>query len=673
MSDTENDTVDLFSANDGDQREQALAAWVMDKRDDWRDDYESNYEIAHDEYYRLWRAQWSAADSERKSERSKIIAPALQQAVESSVAEMEEATFGRGKWFDIHDDLGDDKSEDVEKMKNALMEDFSAQKIRKDVSECLINAAVFGTGIAEIVIEEVRELKPATRSIMDGAMRAFGVEENMRMVVRLRPIMPKNFLIEPSATTVENSVGVIIDEFVPMHQVELLQDSGVYADVDIGTAAPDQDIEPDEDLVMYSEDRVRLTKYYGLVPAELLPEAETTNRYVEAVIVLGNEGTVLKASASPYMMKDRPIVTFPWDIVPSRFWGRGICEKGYMSQKALDTELRARIDALGLVVHPMLAMDATKVPRGFKPEVRPGKVILTNGNPAETLMPFKFGNLDANTFTQAGNLQEMVQQATGAVDTTGLLSSVSGETKAGAVSMSLGAVIKRHKRTLINFQESFLLPFIQKAAWRYMQFDPENYPFQDWKFTPSSTLGIIAREYEVSQLISLLQTMSPDSPLYPSLIESVVENMNLGNREELLATLKKASEPNPEEQKKQAEQEKLQLATMKAQIGVLASTAKGEDARAVKYLAEAHAVPIETQAKLIQASMGDLQADAEATDFSQRIQVLDRMLKNKDLELKAAGKAPGPQAPGGPGPAAPAPAPAGPAPMGAPPPQGPPV
>ena len=33
--------------------------------------------------------------------RSSIISPALQQAVESNVAELEEATFGRGKWFDI--------------------------------------------------------------------------------------------------------------------------------------------------------------------------------------------------------------------------------------------------------------------------------------------------------------------------------------------------------------------------------------------------------------------------------------------------------------------------------------------------------------------------------------------------------------------------------------------
>jgi hypothetical protein len=649
--------VELFEVGPGVDSEQALASWVMEKRDDWRDDYESNYEIQHDEYYRLWRAQWAAEDQQRKSERSKIIAPALQQAVESSVAEMEEATFGRGKWFDIADDLGDTEGKDVEAMKNKLMEDFSAQKIRKDVSECLINAAVFGTGIAEIVLEEVRELKPATREIMDGTMRAFGVEENDRMVVRLRPIMPKNFLIEPTATSVDSAVGVIIDEFVPRHQVEILQDSGVYKDVEVGTAAPDQDIEPDEDLVMYSEDRIRLTKYYGLVPKELLPDAKSDNRYVEAIVILANEGIVLKASANPYMMKDRPVVTFPWDIVPSRFWGRGVCEKGYMSQKALDTELRARIDALGLVVHPMLAMDATKVPRGFKPEVRPGKVILTNGNPAETLMPFKFGNLDTNTFQQATYLQELVQQATGAVDSTGLLSSISGETKAGAVSMSLGAVIKRHKRTLINFQESFLLPFIQKAAWRYMQFDPENYPFQDWKFTPSSTLGIIAREYEVSQLISLLQTMGQDSPLYASLVESVVENMNLSNREELLATLAQASQPNPEQQKKQQEQEMLQQATMKAQIAVLVSTARGEDARAEKYRAEAVATPVETQAKLIQASMGDLQDDAEGKDFDRRLALLDRMLKNKDLELKAVPKAT---------PSAPVPGPVGPSTQGVP-------
>ena len=63
--------------------QESLEDWVMTKCDDWRDHYESNYEQKFDEYYRLWRGIWDPADSERKSERSRIISPALQQAVES--------------------------------------------------------------------------------------------------------------------------------------------------------------------------------------------------------------------------------------------------------------------------------------------------------------------------------------------------------------------------------------------------------------------------------------------------------------------------------------------------------------------------------------------------------------------------------------------------------------
>ena len=93
--------------------EETIEEWVITKCEDWRDHYESNYEARFEEYYRLWRGQWDPADSERKSERSRIISPALQQAVESNVAELEEATFGRGKWFDVSDNLGDTQRQDA--------------------------------------------------------------------------------------------------------------------------------------------------------------------------------------------------------------------------------------------------------------------------------------------------------------------------------------------------------------------------------------------------------------------------------------------------------------------------------------------------------------------------------------------------------------------------------
>ena len=627
--------------------QEALEDWVMNKCEDWRDHYESNYENRFEEYYRLWRGIWDPADSERRSERSRIISPALQQAVESNVAELEEATFGRGKWFDVSDNFGDSQRQDVLFLRNKLTEDFENCMVRKAVAECLINAAVFGTGIGEIVIEEMKEMSPATQPIMGGDLQAVGVNIQERVKVKLKPVLPQNFLIDPVATCVEDALGVAVDEFVSLHHVEQLQEQGVYKDTYVGPAAPDTDLEPDQDITIYNDDKVRLTKYYGLVPRELLnaamseddeeavPEEESGSRYVEAVVVVANGGILLKAEANPYMMQDRPVVAFPWDVVPGRFWGRGVCEKGYNSQKALDTELRARIDALSLTIHPMMAIDATRLPRGAKPEVRPGKMILTSGNPKEVLQPFNFGQVSQITFAQAGALQQMVQQATGAVDSAGIAGQVNGEATAAGISMSLGAIIKRHKRTLINFQQSFLIPFVKKAAHRYMQFDPESYPVADYKFNASSTLGIIAREYEVTQLVQLLQTMDRQSPLYNTLIQSIIDNMNLSNREELLAAMSKAMQPNPQAQQMAMATQQAQLEFQQSQTAALSAQAQESSARATKLAAEAQAVPVELEIDRINAVTRNLkEGDQEDKEFERRMRVADTLLKNKAIEGK---------------------------------------
>jgi hypothetical protein len=634
-----------------------LEDWVDYKCTSWRDNFEANYSQKFDEYYRLWRGQWSSEDMTRQSERSRIISPALQQAVESSVAELEEATFGRGKWFDIKDDIGDPDNADVALLRENLVSDFGRNKIRKNVAECLINAAVFGTGIAEIELTTEKEMAPATQPVMGGELTAVGVTIKDKTCVKLNPVMPQNFLIDPVATSIENALGVAVDEFVSLHQVQQLQEQGVYRDVPVGTAAPDFDIEPDHELVStYDDDKVRLTKYYGLVPRYLLDEAmsdpdeeeeivelsddeeEDDSYYVEAIVVIADGGTLLKAEKNPYMMNDRPIIAFPWDVVPSRFWGRGVCEKGYNSQKALDAELRARIDALALTVHPMLAMDASRMPRGSKPEIRAGKVILTNGNPSEVLQPFNFGQVNQITFAQAGALQQMVQTATGAIDSAGIAGSINGESTAAGISMSLGAIIKRHKRTLINFQESFIIPLVTKAAHRYMQFEPETYPVADYKFDVTSSLGIIAREYEVTQLVQLLQTMSPDTPMYPELVKSIVDNMNLSNREELIAKLDQANQPNPEAQQAQQATQQAQLQFQASQTNALNGQAKESEARAMKAMAEAQAVPQELEIDRIRAVTANLQAgDADDKEFQKRLEISKQLLKEREVAVKEQG------------------------------------
>jgi hypothetical protein len=315
--------------------------------------------------------------------------------------------------------------------------------------------------------------------------------------------------------------------------------------------------------------------------------------------------------------------------------------KGYNSQKALDAELRARIDALALTIHPMIAMDASRMPRGSKPEIRPGKIILTNGNPAEVLQPFNFGNVNQITFAQADALQRMVQTATGAIDSAGISGSINGEATAAGVSMSLGAIIKRHKRTLINFQESFIIPLVSKAAYRYMQFQPEMYPVADYKFEVSSSLGIIAREYEVTQLVQLLQTMSPDTPMYPQLIQSIIDNMNLSNREELIASLKQANEPNPEAQQAQQAAQQAQLAFQASQTAALNGQATESQARAQKITMEAQVIPQELEIQRMKAVTTNLQAGTQDDkEFERRLKVSEQLLKEREIAVKEGAKAP---------------------------------
>ena len=319
------------------------------------------------------------------------------------------------------------------------------------------------------------------------------------------------------------------------------------------------------------------------------------------------------------------MVAFNWDVVPNRFWGRGVCEKGYNSQKALDTELRARIDALALTVHPMMAIDASRLPRGMKPEVRPGKMLLTNGNPAEILQPFNFGKIDQVTFAQSKQLQDMVQQSTGAVDTTAANAGVVGERTAAGISMSLGAIIKRHKRTLVNFQDHFLVPLVKKAAHRYMQFDPELYPVQDFNFVPSSSLGIVAREYEVTQLVQLLQTMQPDSPVYPTLLQSIIDNMNVSNREEIIQQLQQAQQPNPQLMQMQQQQQQMQMQMAQLEMAL-------KQAELAKTQAETQAETFNAETNRLKVLTTNLRpGDEDEKEFQRRAKVAELMLKERSI------------------------------------------
>ena len=632
------------------ENDKELVRFVVDHCDRWRDYRNTNFLDDYLEYERIFRGEWAAEDKTRESERSRIVTPATQQAVETRHAEIMEAIFGQGDFFDIEDDLKDVNGNplDVEMLKAQLMEDFKLDKIRKSIDQIELMAEIYGTGIGEIVVKTEKVFEAATQPIPgEMGQAAIGVVEKNRIAVKINPVNPKNFLFDPNGTSIDDCMGVAIEKYIGIHKIVEGIEKGIYRKVDITSSYEDTDLEPTQEVSQYRDEKVLLLTYYGLVPREyltnkdeevqeLFPEnsyAEDYSDMVEAIVVIANDGMLLKAEENPYMMKDRPVLAYQDDTVPNRLLGRGTVEKSYNMQKAIDAQVRSHLDSLALTTSPMMGLDASRLPRGAKFEVKPGKAFLVNGNPAEILYPFKFGETSLNNLSTAKEFERMLLQATGTMDSQGMVSQ--GNRDGAGMSMAVATIIKKYKRTLVNFQEDFLIPFIQKASFRYMQFDPERYPSVDMRFIPTATLGIIAREYEQQQFIGLLQTLGPNTPVLPLILKGILNNSSLSNRFELMAALDQMSQPDPQAQEMQQVQQQLALQAAQAQIAVNTTQAEQNRAEATKLMTEAQLMPQEVQAKVIASTTKNLPQGNESNEFDKRVRIAELMLKEADIKNKS--------------------------------------
>ena len=638
--------------------EDELVSFVLRHIDEWRNDLRANYYQEWDKYERMWLGVWDAADKTRTSERSKIISPDTQQAIESYEAEMVEAIFGQGRWFDIDDDTTDTDKLDIENVKNNLTEDFKIDKVTGAITQCITFAAVYGKGIGEILIRDQKVKSPDSRQL--AGMTLGGVAEKDRFSVYLKPIHPRNFFIDPLATSIEDAFGCAIEEMVSAHIIIKGQREGIYRDVPIQEGTPTEELMgvTQEKDVTQTTGQVKITKYYGLVPRKWLedikgsgtdsPEADSLDKaigvdnpnnpfedyadLVESIVVIANDTTLLKAEANPFMMKDRPVVAYDCDPIPGKFWGRGIAQKGSNMQSAIDAQIRMHIDSLALTAAPMMGLDATRLPRGFKFEIYPGRSVKFNGPPSEVAQPFKFGDTSPMSLETSSILERKFLQATGTLDAAGMAADNTAGGPNTGVSLAMSGIIKKNRRALMVFTNGFLIPFIEKAAWRYMQFAPDRYPVKDYKFVPVGTLGMIAREYEQQHLMAVMSTLGPESPIVPMLMIEYVEHSGLTNKQKLISQLQEMLKPNPEQEKAQKEEIAIQKAAVMAKVAVDETTAKVNEAKAANIAKDTELKPLELRANLI----GNLTKNSEEADeFGQRVQIAELALKEKDIDLKA--------------------------------------
>lgn len=638
------------------ERGGALCGWIMNYVKNWRNIRDQNHRDKWDEYARIWRGEWNESDKNRKTERSRIVTPASASALDSTVAEIEEALFRRAVWFDVDENLDEmedpDQREEILTARDRLLELAAEEGIPAAVAKCVLIGALYGTGIGKLNVY----MKPIQQLVQaqDGSRRVVETEEPR---VEFIPLEPYEFVPDPTTDSLERMLGMAHETLVPLHEVKAGMKEGRYRECPISVWSP-QASDPDQKSGVLSFEAptvegVKLCEWHGKVPARLLalylePDDELVaelaagetddDNLVEAIVTIANEAKVISAKANPFLMRDRSFVAYQHDTVPNYFWGRGVIEKGYNAQKAADANVRARIDHLAIVANPMVAGDVTRLPRGMNLAVWPGKFWPTTGTPGDVLQGFQFGQVNPELFTSAQDFERMVQTATGAMDPGASYSRADGAQDRALMGSPF---IKRARRTMQNIERNLMQPMVRKTMWRYVQFSPE-FP-QDFQFTVSGTLGVMAREVEQQQLTQLLSLVPNDSKPFMAMLQAVFDNSSVSNKGKVIKTLDEYLNPpaDPEAQAKAKAMEELQFRGMVAEVEEKEANAAKAKAEAEKALAQAELAKAQAQMAPLQVAteMAEVRNDAEEVRQFERQNDISQegmQLKAVDLALRAA-------------------------------------
>ena len=602
-----------------------LVSWVVERAERARQARDNMYGERWKEYTRLWRGFWTKEDAAYNSERSKLISPALSQAIEMTVSEIEEAIFGREAWFDVEDDLREEQKDDAIANRDQLLEDIDLSRAKDAISKTFLLGAIYGTGITKIHVE-------LTERKVIGPFGEVAIDE--KVFVPLEAIRPDEFFIDPSATTIDSAEYCGHDIVVPKHIVEQRMDDGIYNSFDLGAYSGERGDSTGTGLlakVDVRDNAVLITEVCAKVPARYIDGAEEGQDTVEAIITIANNTDLLRARANPYTMKDRPYVAYQHDTVPGEFWGRGVAEKGYNPQKALDTELRARADSLALITAPMMGADITRMGRNPDLRVRPGKIFLTRGRPSEVMEPVGFNPQGlALTFQQSGDLERMVQVATGAMDTATPLGTNRRNETASGMSMLQASFLKRAKRTMQNIERQYMNPLLRRMMWRYMQFDPQRYP-EDYKFVVRAAMGIMAKEVENSQLVSMLGFTPPESPAHMLILKALFDNTASSEKKELKAAIEQMMQPpSPEQQQMQQMMQQMQMQLAQLEVALKQATVAKTQAEAEQ--AKARALLAATQAEYVDDNVEIQAANASVSAEQARISREQLAVQRRKIE-----------------------------------------
>lgn len=611
-------------------------------------DIQSWYLQDWDRYERAYRRIHDMADVTRKTERDQYVSNVTQTAVDERLAEVNDATFGYGRWFDLVNTIDDKVQAEAEgqnqgghnapteDISNVLYEKLASQGVADELEQVAGLGEVFGTGICELVVQSYTSYTPTTRETPQGLEH--GTTSKVRKRVVPMAVNPRNFRIPPGSTDIDTAPWVAVETYVPTSFITDGVKAGRFhdpKDIPEYPARMEQLLEADQKKWPVRTGQVLLCRWFGRMEKGLV-DGSQSKEMIEAVVYMINRSCIIRAIPNPYMCQDRPFVAYRPKRMVGRFHGIGTAQEVYADQVAADRHYRTHSDALAYTAYPVMGTDATRVPKGLKLDISPGKNVLFNGRPSEIIERLPFGAPDVTSLNTSSTILGWSKSSAGVSQ--GPVSP-GGSPEAGSMMIALSPVLKRTKAVIRAFQVQFIQPLVMKMAMRFMQFDPEAFPAKDYTFRSLGTMSMGEREFESNKLSRVMATLGPDSPANSLFAAELLSLSPIRNRGKVIKQLQDIA---AEQQKAQAEDnsmvvmKEIGLRKASAEAGKMEADAVRQVAEAKYAMARAEHVEDEIRAKIFQAMVTN--SDSKTPDdveFERRARAAEIVIKGRQIDEQA--------------------------------------
>lgn len=449
-------------------------------------------------YYRQWRCVQDSEDQTRTSERSKLKMPKTKEAVTNYVTSMLQILFAVDPYFELAPSHPEDTRPGY--LRDYIRWIHSRENWRNKIKLHLTEQGIYGTGfLRQRAITETKEKVVTTkvpRQSFDAVNNAM-VEEMVSQDERLetdytRPASESvsifNLYVNPTATNLQNAEGVIIRNMRNRSDLERMLAEGVIevlpemlkehwsgptieatdtlqrrlSSIGVQTSSETDQIEVFEAMIWCPPE---VLKNAGLQPDDdeedkNVGKANNGSKPYggkELHVIMAN-GTVLNPSSiePAYGYNERPILMDWFEQVPGEFYGLGIAEISQGPQSALDATIRSRLDNKAISINQVFAADRRKLTSGQDLSVYPGKIFLTEGAPADIIMPLNIPDVTSGSYAEAQEYERYIDSAHGIRPVVGGAAK-KGEQTATEASNSLGQAMGIVREMAANYEKNIMV------------------------------------------------------------------------------------------------------------------------------------------------------------------------------------------------------------------------